>query len=76
VAGVAAHFNDDVVGDVLPRAQRDFARLFDDRAGAAFLASFTVATEEGRPDALRVPRSVDLARRIATSPLLTLSSAH
>jgi hypothetical protein len=36
-----------------------------DRAGAAFLESFDGATEAGRRDAVRVPRGVDLARRVA-----------
>jgi hypothetical protein len=56
-----------------------FARLVDDRAGAAFLASFDVATEAGRRDAARV-RSCRAASiwldTLPTSPLLTLSSAH
>jgi hypothetical protein len=70
-------FNDDVVRDVLPRAQQDFARLDDDRAGAAFLASFDVAIEAVRRGMARVRSCACHAASIwlDTLPLLTVSGA-
>ena len=48
---------EDFVRDVLPRAQHDVGLAIGNRAGAAFLGSFDLATDAGRHDAARM-RSV------------------